>query len=191
MIIRAIFSGSERSKRLKKEYPYSKFVVFMESLVNHLKRKYPGKEVRIILLMDEGDDMLDYQITFHKKFRGVFQSSFAENVNIVLALYEFSAEWKARTSPWYNFFTPIELEPLEEKETYTLVQNYVKGAIEYKRGALHAIWDITQGHSYKVQKLCSRIFNSLGDRVFVSRQDVLRAQKELRKSSTRRRKKGS
>jgi hypothetical protein len=179
VMAKAIYSKKHAANFIENPYTFSEFEDFMESVITRLKRNNRNKEIRVILLMDEGDEMTVYGLDFHKQFRGVFQSSYAKNFNIVLALREFTLEWRHRTSPWYNFFAIKELGPLNRVETYTLVKRYVRGGVEYKKDALKAIWNLTQGYPYDVQKLCSQIYDSLGNRVYVNRRDVLVASKEL------------
>ncbi len=174
-----VYKKKEYSKMLKRTYPYSKFEEFSESLFKYLQDKHKGKTVRVILLIDEGDEMNNYGSDFHKQFRGLFQSSYAEVFNIVLTLKEFSPEWRHVTSPWYNFFNAIPLPHMTEEETYILIQEYVQGGVKYRRKALNLIWEITHGHPYEIQRLCSKIFNLLGDKVYVNRKDVVHAANEL------------
>lgn len=171
-IAKAIYPKSKRSRIIKTIYYYSRFESFIESVVKYLKQKHSNKIVSVIFLIDEGDVMAAYGPVFHRQFRGLFQSSYAEKLNVVLALREFSTEWKHHTSPWYNFFNIMKLEPLSSEETQTLVQKYVEGAVRYRKEALKRIWEITQGHPYEVQMLCSMIYSSLRDRVFVEKRDV-------------------
>jgi hypothetical protein len=178
-IAKAIYKETTYSKILKREYAHSEFVHFMEGLITYMRRKNPRKEIRIVLLVDEGDVMIEYGPTFHSQFRSLFQSSYARYFNVVLALTEFSSSWKLKTSPWFNFFDVKELGPMTREETNTLIQKYVKGAIKYKKEALKRIWEITQGHPGEVQKLCSAIYNLLGENVYIRRSLVLKAMKSL------------
>jgi len=174
---KAVYTKVKRDKVLEAEYDYNKFGLFMELLARNVRRRNRPKTARVILLIDEGDQMTAYGSGFHDQFRGLFQSSYAENFNVVIALREFSLEWKHNTSPWYNFFIIKKLGPMTPDETKTLIQSYVEGAVKYKTGALRLIWEKKQGHPYEVQKLCSEIYDSLGDRVYVLPKDVKRALK--------------
>lgn len=161
----------------KEKFDFGQFELFIEDVSEYMRRRNRKKEVRVVLLIDEGDIMAEFGPGFQSQFRGLFVSSIAGYFNIVLMLREFSPEWRLKTSPWYNFFNVEQLKPMSKEEAFTLVQKYVEEAVKFKKQALNRIWEITQGHPYEIQKLCSKIYNSLGDKVFVSSIDVIRAMK--------------
>lgn len=183
-IARAIYSKRKRDydQIIRKKYDYSEFELFMEDVSDYIRRRYRKKEARVVLLIDEGDIMAEFGPGFQAQFRGLFVSSVTRYFNIVLMLREFTPEWRLKTSPWYNFFNVEPLEPMTKEETFTLVQKYVEEAIEFKKQTLNRIWEITQGHPFKVQKLCSIIYNSLGNKVYVRLKDVSSAYRKTRGS---------
>jgi len=180
-IAKAVYDKRYYSKVLKRKYDYSEFEDFMEQVAKHLQVKSTEQQVRVVLIIDEGDEMTFYGSDFHKQFRGVFQSSYAESFNIVLALREFTGEWRHKTSPWYNFFIIYELGPLTRDETDYLVQSYVRGAVKYRKGALKRIWNHTLGYPHVVQQLCSDIYDALDeDDVYVNKHLVKKVYKKMR-----------
>jgi hypothetical protein len=121
-------------------------------LIRYGQVRQPGKQLRLILLVDEMDVMSHYDSIIQQQLRRIFMREFASTVGAVVAGIRISKEWDRIESPWYNMFNEIELEPFTEEEAHALLIEPVAGYYRYDDDALDFILTRSQGRPYRVQQ---------------------------------------
>ena len=120
-----------------------------------LGRRVAPKELKLVLLLDEADQMNGYDRQTHQRFRSLFMDTFAENLAAVMAGTEIKKKWEGLTSPWYNFFMDLALGPLTEKEAAELIRRPVKGLYTYEAEAVRRVLVYSEMRPYLIQKYCA------------------------------------
>ncbi|MFQ5824542.1 MAG: ATP-binding protein [bacterium] len=141
------YSGREFSKDLKK-------------LLQILKSK-TGKKLKLVLLMDEVDELNKYSEQVNQKLRSVFMKTFAENLVAIMSGSYIRKNWESEGSPWYNFFEEIELPPLEREDAIDLIRKPVKGIFSYDQEASEKILEYSQCKPYIIQRFCINAINRI------------------------------
>ena len=95
-------------------YTYRHFVQDMRKVVRILTRK-TSKGIRVVLLIDEVDELNDYDPKVNQKLRSFFMKTFAEHVTAVVSGVQIKKHWKLEGSPWYNFIEEIEITPFKRE----------------------------------------------------------------------------
>ena len=103
-------SAREPHPSLHTDYGYREFVLDLRKVIKILKQQ-SEKHVKLVLLMDEVDELNDYDPRVNQKLRSLFMKSFAENLVSVVSGVEIKKHWEREGSPWYNFFEEIEIKP--------------------------------------------------------------------------------
>ncbi len=111
-----------------------------------------GKQLRLILLLDEMDVMSRYDSIIQQQLRRIFMREFASTVGAVVAGILISKEWDRVESPWYNMFNEIALEPFTDDEANALLIEPVAGYYRYDDDALEFIVSRSEGRPYRVQQ---------------------------------------
>jgi len=145
------------SRRWYSDYSFARD---LQQVIKALQRS-SGKEVRLILLLDEVDVMNRYDQLVQQQLRRIFMKTFARNLGAVVTGVHISKEWERLESPWYNLFLEMELPPLSHEETARLIKEPVEGVYSYEDEAVEAIWEYSQGHPQLVQQLCLEAVNRL------------------------------
>ena len=141
-------------------YTHRDFARDLRTLIDHLQQN-SGKEVRLILLLDEVDVMNRYDQLVQQQLRRIFMKTFARSLGAVVTGVHISKEWERLESPWYNLFLEMELLPLSREEAVRLIKEPVQGIYSYEDEAVEAIWEYSQGHPQLVQQLCLEAVNRL------------------------------
>lgn len=102
--------GLEPHPSIHTDYGYREFVHDLRKVIKTLKQQ-SEKHVKLVLLMDEVDELNDYDPRVNQKLRSLFMKSFAENLVSVVSGVEIKKHWEREGSPWYNFFEEIEIKP--------------------------------------------------------------------------------
>ena len=114
-----------------------------------------------MLLIDEVDELNEYDPRINQKLRSLFMKSFAENLAAVVSGVEIKKRWEREGSPWYNFFEEIEVAPLERQDALELIRRPIRGIFKLDRGAEQKIVSVTGGKPYLIQKLCISLVTRL------------------------------
>ena len=123
-----------------------------------------GKEVRVILLMDEMDAIDAYGRMVQLQLRRIFMTDFAQNLGAVVAGVQISRKWDRPESPWYNLFHEMRVRPFTEQEARELIIEPVKRAYRYEEQAVRRIIAYGKGRPYRIQRYCLEAVNHmLGD----------------------------
>ena len=113
---------------------------------------HEGKQLRLILLLDEMDVMSRYDSIIQQQLRRIFMREFAYTVGAVVAGIRISKDWDRVESPWYNMFNEIALEPFTDEDAASLLIEPVYDYYRYSDDALAFILDNSQGRPYRVQQ---------------------------------------
>lgn len=155
-----VLDGLAPTKDLSGAYSYRDFVRDIHAVLKTLRNR-TSKKVKVVLLIDEVDELNDYDPRINQKLRSLFMKSFAENLAAVVSGVEIKKRWEREGSPWYNFFEEIEVAPLERQDALELIRRPIRGIFKLDRGAERKIISITGGKPYLIQKLCISLVTRL------------------------------
>ena len=93
------------------EYGYRDLVRDLRRVIKVLEER-SSKQVKLVLLIDEVDELNAYDPRINQRLRSLFMKSFAENLVAVVSGVEIRKQWDKEGSPWYNFFEEIEVTPI-------------------------------------------------------------------------------
>jgi len=86
------------------------------------------RPTRIMLLLDEGDEINSYAPSTQGPLRGLFMTPVGQQVRLVWSGQHLDRTWKLNTSPWYNLFKePVYLAGLSEEAATRLIREPVQG----------------------------------------------------------------
>ena len=142
------------------DYTYRDFVADLRAVFKTLAKR-TTKKVRLVLLIDEVDELNDYDPRINQKLRSLFMKSFAENLVAVVSGVEIKKQWEREGSPWYNFFEEIEVKPLAPRDARELIERPIGGVFKLDGGVVERIIALTAGKPYLIQKLCISLVTRL------------------------------
>jgi len=117
--------------------------------------------MKLVLLMDEVDELNKYSEQVNQKLRSVFMKTFAENLVAVMSGSYIRKDWESEGSPWYNFFEEIEVPPFERDDAVQLICKPVKGIFSYDQDAIEKILEYSQCKPYIIQRFCINAINRI------------------------------
>jgi ligand-binding sensor domain-containing protein len=123
-----------------------------ETLEEYGDQHEPGKQLRLILLIDEMDVMSGYDRLIQQQLRRIFMREFAATLGAVVAGIQISKEWDRVESPWFNLFNDIALTPFTREQAIELLVEPVRGYYQYDPAAVEFILDHANGRPYKIQQ---------------------------------------
>lgn len=127
----------------------------------YAEKRYPLKQIRIILLLDEMDVMSDYSRIAQQRLRRIFMRDFAATLGAVVAGIQISKDWDRIESPWYNLFNEIELQPFDRQQAIELLTEPVRGFYEYEPAAMEYILEQSGGKPYRLQQYALEAVNHM------------------------------
>lgn len=130
-------------------------------LQTYAEKRYPTKQIRIILLLDEMDVMSAYSRIAQQRLRRIFMRDFAVALGAVVAGIQISKEWDRIESPWYNLFNEIELQPFDRAQAIELLTEPIRGIYEYEPAALEYILERSDGKPYRLQQYALEAVNHM------------------------------
>ncbi|HXV59723.1 MAG TPA: ATP-binding protein [Vicinamibacteria bacterium] len=139
-------------------YTYRDFVRDIHRILKRLKEK-SSKRVKLVLLIDEVDELNDYDPKINQKLRSLFMKSFAESLVSVVSGVEIKKQWEREGSPWYNFFEEIEVQPFRREDAEELIERPIRGVFKLEDGCVDRILSVTECKPYLIQKLCVALVN--------------------------------
>ena len=83
-------------------YGHRDLVKDLHAVLQALARK-TEKKVKLVLLIDEVDELNDYDPRVNQRLRSLFMRAFAENLVAVVSGVSIKKQWEREGSPWYNF----------------------------------------------------------------------------------------
>jgi tetratricopeptide (TPR) repeat protein len=155
-----VLDGLSPGKDTTGDYSYRDFVRDVHAVIKTLKNR-TSKKAKLVLLIDEVDELNDYDPRINQKLRSLFMKSFAENLAAVVSGVEIKKHWEREGSPWYNFFEEIKVEPLGPQEARELIERPISRMFKLDGGVVQRIISLTGGKPYLIQKLCISLVTRL------------------------------
>ncbi len=147
----------------RSEYSYRDLVRDLRNVIRQLERR-SSKKVKVVLLIDEVDELNDYDPRINQRLRSLFMKSFAESLVAVVSGVEIKKHWERVGSPWYNFFEEIEVLPLADDEARKLIERPISGVLRIGDGVVDRILELTGKRPYLIQKICVSLVNHAYER---------------------------
>jgi tetratricopeptide (TPR) repeat protein len=151
--LEAHLDGLEPGADPSGEYGYRDLVKDLRAVISRLQDT-SSKNVKLVLLIDEVDELNDYDPRINQRLRSLFMKSFAENLVAVVSGVEIRKQWEREASPWFNFFEEIEVRSLEREHAEALITRPVRGLFRIEPDAVARIVELTDCRPYLIQKLC-------------------------------------
>jgi GAF domain-containing protein len=149
-----------------RKYTYLACERDVDRVVDELKERYPGKEIRIVLLLDEMDEFVGYSSTTHEAFRSLMQSPCGEHLSMVVAGVSVRLTEEGITSPWYNMFKERKrLSPLTAAEARQLLIEPVQKYYTYSTAALDLLLNSGDLRPQELQRLGSLAVDEMLNRI--------------------------
>jgi tetratricopeptide (TPR) repeat protein len=161
--LESLLGDLEPAAALAGTYEYRDFVQDLRRILRRL-REQSEREIRIVLLIDEVDELNSYDPRINQKLRSLFMKSFAENLVAVVSGVSIKREWNREGSPWYNFFEELDVGPFRPEDARRLVTEPVRGIFRIDDDAVERILEITGCRPYRIQKLCMRLVNTMHEK---------------------------
>jgi len=119
------------------------------------------KQIKIVLLIDEVDELNAYDPRINQRLRSLFMRNFSEKLVAVVSGVAIKKHWESEGSPWYNFFEEIPVEPFRREDAVDLIQEPIKGVFKIEPRVVDRIIELTDCKPYLIQKLCIAVVNQL------------------------------
>ena len=142
------------------DYTYRQFVHDMRQVVRTLTRQNT-KTIKVVLQIDEVDELNSYDPKVNQRLRSFFMKTFAENLAAVVSGVQIQKHWELEGSPWYNFFEEIEVTPFNQEYAAELITRPLRGMFTLDTGVVERIVELTGGRPYLIQKLCIALVNRM------------------------------
>ncbi|MCB0113773.1 MAG: ATP-binding protein, partial [Caldilineaceae bacterium] len=114
--------------------------------------RFPNKQLRLILLLDEMDVMSSYSRLVQQRLRRIFMRDFAATLGAVVAGIQISKDWDRVESPWYNLFNEIALGPFNRDQAIELLTEPIRDFYRYEPAAIEYIIAHSDGRPYRLQQ---------------------------------------
>ncbi len=138
------------------QYTDREFIRDLRDVIKALQHfgevSHPGKQLRLILLMDEMDVFNAYDHLMQQRLRRIFMRDFAATLGAVIAGIRISKEWGRIESPWYNLFNEIEVAPFTREQATELLIEPVRGFYRYEPSVVEFIIDNCAGRPFRIQQ---------------------------------------
>ena len=142
----------------------------------------PGRNVRLILLMDEMDTLSNFDHLYQQQLRRIFMRDFASTVGAVVAGIQISKEWDRVESPWFNLFNEIAIPTFTDAQAKELLVEPVRGYYIFDPDALVFIITNSDGRPFRLQQYALEAVNHMLEarRRRITLADVLAAHEVVR-----------
>jgi tetratricopeptide (TPR) repeat protein len=141
-------------------YGYRELVRDVRTVIKALEQR-SAKRVKLVLLIDEVDELNDYDPRINQKLRSLFMKSFAENLVAVVSGVEIRKQWEKEGSPWYNFFEEVEVTAIGRDDADALIRRPIQGVFKFDQGVVDRIIELTESKPYSIQRFCIALVNRL------------------------------
>jgi predicted AAA+ superfamily ATPase len=143
-------------------YDYTIFVREIRRVLQILRER-TTKKAKLVLLIDEVDELNSYDPRINQRLRSLFMKSFAEDLVAVVSGVRIRKHWASEGSPWYNFFEEIEIKPFTRKDAEDLIARPIRGVFKVESGAIEKIIATSDCRPYLIQKICVALVNRMHD----------------------------
>ena len=141
-------------------YGYHELTRDLRAVLDSLGRR-TARCVKLVLLIDEVDELNSYDPKVNQRLRSLFMRAFSEHLVAVVSGVGILKHWELAGSPWYNFFEELEVAPLDRGAAEALVRRPIDGVFEIEDAALQRLVDVTGGRPYRIQKACVALVGRL------------------------------
>ncbi len=141
-------------------YSHHELVRDLRAVIDALARR-TAKRVKLVLLIDEVDELNSYDPKVNQRLRSLFMRAFSESLVAVVSGVEIRKQWEGTGSPWYNFFEEIEVAPIDRAAAERLVRRPIDGVFRIEDSALQRLLDVTGCRPYRIQKACVALVRRL------------------------------
>ncbi|MGD9252920.1 MAG: tetratricopeptide repeat protein [Holophagae bacterium] len=141
-------------------YGYRELVADLRRVLKILAES-SSKQVKLVLLIDEVDELNAYDPRVNQRLRSLFMKNFAENLVAVVSGVEIRKQWDKQGSPWYNFFEEIEVTPIRREDVVDLITRPIGGVFTIDEAAIDRIIELSDRKPYHVQRLCIALVNRM------------------------------
>jgi len=141
-------------------YDHHELVRDLRAVIDALARR-TAKRVKLVLLIDEVDELNSYDPKVNQRLRSLFMRAFSESLVAVVSGVEIRKQWERAGSPWYNFFEEIEVAPIDRGAAERLVRRPIDGVFRIEDSALQRLLDVTGCRPYRIQKACVALVGRL------------------------------
>ena len=142
------------------DYGYRELVADLRRVLKVLEKR-TSKQVKLVLLIDEVDELNAYDPRINQRLRSLFMKSFAENLVAVVSGVEIRKQWDKEGSPWYNFFEELEVTPIGREDVVQLITRPIGGVFKIDQAVVDRIIELTERKPYHVQRLCIALVNRM------------------------------
>ena len=154
------------------------FTADIRRVIESLQSPGERRPLKVVLLIDEVDQLNGYSDAANQKLRSVFMKSFADHLVAVMAGSALRKHWESEGSPWYNFFEEIPVGGIDRDAAEALLREPVRGIFDYEDAAVARILDESGCIPYRLQKfgvhLIARLIADRRRRVTLADVDAVR-----------------
>jgi tetratricopeptide (TPR) repeat protein len=141
-------------------YDYHRLVRDIRAVLKRLRER-SNRRVKLVLLIDEVDELNYYDPRINQKLRSLFMKSFAEDLVAVVSGVGIKKDWEREGSPWFNFFEEVEVRPFADEHARELIEKPIRGVFEFEDGVVARIIQQAERKPYLIQKLCVSVVNRM------------------------------
>jgi HEAT repeat protein len=136
----------------RKNYEFHDFEEDLSKLIEQLKKDY-SEETKIVLLLDEADNINDLKRITQNRFRSIV--TLVDEVSAVitgtLRVRSMSSD---QTSPWFNAFMPCRIGPFTREEAAELITSPAEGLYSFSQEAIVFILSKSGCKPWIIQAFC-------------------------------------
>jgi tetratricopeptide (TPR) repeat protein len=143
------------------DYGYRDLVRDLRNVLATLKSRSAPKRVKLVLLIDEVDELNSYDPRINQRLRSLFMRNFAEDLAAVVSGVSIKKQWESEGSPWYNFFEEIPVKPFRKEDAVDLIERPIRGVFKLESGVTDRIITVTECKPFLIQKMCVSLVNRL------------------------------
>jgi tetratricopeptide (TPR) repeat protein len=157
-----LLGGLRRAEGLEPGTPYG-----YRELVADLRRvlkilgESSAKQVKLVLLIDEVDELNAYDPRVNQRLRSLFMKNFAENLVAVVSGVEIRRQWDQQGSPWYNFFEELEVAAIDRDAAIELIRRPIGDVLKFDDSVIDRIIHLTDCRPYLLQRLGVKLVNHM------------------------------
>jgi tetratricopeptide (TPR) repeat protein len=142
------------------DYGYRDLVADLRKIIKVLASK-SSKKIKLVLLIDEVDELNAYDPRINQRLRSLFMKSFAENLVAVVSGVEIRKQWDKEGSPWYNFFEEVEVPPIAREDAAELITRPIASVFAIEPEVVDRMVELTDCRPYRLQRLCVALVNRM------------------------------
>ncbi len=130
-------------------YDHTDLVSDLTWVIKELRKVSTGQP-KLVLLIDEFDELNAYTPDTNRKLKSLFTGSFADHMMAVAT----GTKTRTQDSAWHGFFEQIEVPVLGPSAAAELVTAPISGVFKVDEAVVDRIVDRSQGRPFLIQKMC-------------------------------------